>query len=241
MIRLPIPGSDDGNWGNLLNDFLLIEHNGDGSLKATGSLASKADEAAVVHNSGNESVSGIKTFISSPIVPSPTSASQATSKTYVDTATASKATKPIVRQAYITSGDITLVSSAGAWLPVSGLEIQLPAAVGDWVELSLGAMLQSSGTDFFDLAVLQGSTIVRRSSTGTSSGTSGDEGDVTIYPNPQNFRTTGTLFAFQVTSNDLDMGNVRFVVIAKGTGGGKIFASAQYPFRWRAINLGSVN
>ncbi len=31
--RLPIPGSDDGTWGQLLNDFLLIEHAADGSLK----------------------------------------------------------------------------------------------------------------------------------------------------------------------------------------------------------------
>ncbi|MEJ0073519.1 MAG: glycosyl hydrolase family 28-related protein [Candidatus Saccharibacteria bacterium] len=31
--RLPIPGSDDGTWGNILNDFLDVEHNTDGSLK----------------------------------------------------------------------------------------------------------------------------------------------------------------------------------------------------------------
>src|SRR5579859_3830704 len=33
MSRLPIPGSDDGTWGNILNDFLDVEHNADGSLK----------------------------------------------------------------------------------------------------------------------------------------------------------------------------------------------------------------
>jgi hypothetical protein len=33
MARLPIPGSDTGSWGNILNDFLLEEHNPDGSLK----------------------------------------------------------------------------------------------------------------------------------------------------------------------------------------------------------------
>ncbi len=31
--RLPIPGSDDGTWGSLLNDFLEVEHSNDGSLK----------------------------------------------------------------------------------------------------------------------------------------------------------------------------------------------------------------
>jgi len=39
--RLPVPGSDDNQWGNILNDFLAVEHNSDGSLKAGGSLAAK--------------------------------------------------------------------------------------------------------------------------------------------------------------------------------------------------------
>lgn len=33
MSRLPSPGSDNGIWGDVLNDFLLVEHNSDGSLK----------------------------------------------------------------------------------------------------------------------------------------------------------------------------------------------------------------
>jgi hypothetical protein len=49
MTRLPTPGSDNGTWGNVLNDFLSVEHNADGTLKASGSLAVKADDAAVVH------------------------------------------------------------------------------------------------------------------------------------------------------------------------------------------------
>lgn len=31
--RLPTPGADDGIWGDLLNNFLAVEHNADGSLK----------------------------------------------------------------------------------------------------------------------------------------------------------------------------------------------------------------
>jgi hypothetical protein len=41
MTRLPIPGSDDGAWGTLLNDFLSVELNGDGTLKSSGSLGTK--------------------------------------------------------------------------------------------------------------------------------------------------------------------------------------------------------
>ena len=36
MSRLPVPGSDDDVWGTILNDFLLITHNSDGSLKQIG-------------------------------------------------------------------------------------------------------------------------------------------------------------------------------------------------------------
>jgi hypothetical protein len=33
MARLPQPGGDSGTWGDILNDFLDVEHNPDGSLK----------------------------------------------------------------------------------------------------------------------------------------------------------------------------------------------------------------
>jgi len=41
MARLPEPHKDANIWGNLLNDFLRVEHNNDGTLKASGSLATK--------------------------------------------------------------------------------------------------------------------------------------------------------------------------------------------------------
>jgi hypothetical protein len=33
MARLPTPGSDDGVWGTVLNDYLSVGHNTDGTLK----------------------------------------------------------------------------------------------------------------------------------------------------------------------------------------------------------------
>lgn len=33
MSRLPTPGGDDGTWGDILNDFLGVSHNADGTLK----------------------------------------------------------------------------------------------------------------------------------------------------------------------------------------------------------------
>ncbi|HSW65618.1 MAG TPA: hypothetical protein VLI54_00575 [Bacillota bacterium] len=88
MVRLPTPGSDDGTWGNILNTFLSVEHAADGTLKPSGSLAAKADDTAVVHTTGAEAVGGVKTFSASPVVPAPSSGTQAANKTYVDNATA---------------------------------------------------------------------------------------------------------------------------------------------------------
>lgn len=31
MARLPVPGADAGTWGDILNDFLLRQHNADGT------------------------------------------------------------------------------------------------------------------------------------------------------------------------------------------------------------------
>ncbi|HUC89997.1 MAG TPA: hypothetical protein VMR45_04300 [Patescibacteria group bacterium] len=48
MSRLPKPGSDDDIWGELLNDYLKIEHNTDGSLKNVArpsDLDSKVDKS----------------------------------------------------------------------------------------------------------------------------------------------------------------------------------------------------
>lgn len=91
MARLPTPGQDSGAWGTILNDYLSVEHNPDGTLKAGGTIAGKADDTTVVHNSGAETVNGVKTFSSSPIVPTPTIATQAANKQYVDSTVAAGA------------------------------------------------------------------------------------------------------------------------------------------------------
>ena len=38
MSRLPIPGGDDDIWGDVLNSFLSVEHNADGTLKRAGAI-----------------------------------------------------------------------------------------------------------------------------------------------------------------------------------------------------------
>lgn len=48
MARLPNPGSDDGNWGSILNDYLLVSHNAAGAL-----TSSSGAELAVNKNQAN--------------------------------------------------------------------------------------------------------------------------------------------------------------------------------------------
>ncbi len=68
MARLPIPDSDDGVWGNVLNDFLNQAHNSDGRLKSSSVAA--AGQSSFVDLSTNQIISGTKTFSAAPVVPS---------------------------------------------------------------------------------------------------------------------------------------------------------------------------
>ena len=46
MARLPVPGSDDGQWGAILNDFLEVAHNNDGTLSSASVAAAGAESTA---------------------------------------------------------------------------------------------------------------------------------------------------------------------------------------------------
>lgn len=75
MSRLPIPGEDKGNWGDILNDFLTQSLSSDGSLKPvaintvnglTSTLAAKADAS----NLATVAVSGSYTdLVNKPSIP----------------------------------------------------------------------------------------------------------------------------------------------------------------------------
>jgi hypothetical protein len=46
MSRLPIPGGDNNSWGDILNDFLAVEHNTDGTLKKASLITQAQSDAA---------------------------------------------------------------------------------------------------------------------------------------------------------------------------------------------------
>ena len=51
MARLPVPGNDEGTWGEVLNDFLLASHDSDGVLKPGSVGAAQLQSNAVTNNS----------------------------------------------------------------------------------------------------------------------------------------------------------------------------------------------
>jgi hypothetical protein len=76
MTRLPTPGGDDNTWGDILNDFLEVEHNADGTLKKASDIAdakSKADSAVQKVNSKAPDVSGNVILVASDVSAIPTS------------------------------------------------------------------------------------------------------------------------------------------------------------------------
>ena len=83
MSRLPTTGGDTDIWGDVLNDYLSVSLDTDGTIRPS-ALAGKANDSAIVHNSGNETIAGIKNFSSSPMVPTPSTGTDAANKSYVD-------------------------------------------------------------------------------------------------------------------------------------------------------------
>lgn len=69
MARLPTPGSDENTWGDVLNDFLSQSLN----IADTTSVHGISDTADIVMTTGSQTITGAKTFTSSPVVPNPTS------------------------------------------------------------------------------------------------------------------------------------------------------------------------
>ncbi|HUD20955.1 MAG TPA: hypothetical protein VMQ44_02725 [Candidatus Saccharimonadales bacterium] len=66
MSRLPTPGGDDGTWGSILNDYLSVELNTDGTLKKAGDITtakSTADTAKTTADTANSTANTAQTAI----------------------------------------------------------------------------------------------------------------------------------------------------------------------------------
>lgn len=63
MPRLPLPGGDAGNWGEILNDFLRQEHNDDGTLKRVPETPDGAQAKIDAHAANTTTAHGIDTRV----------------------------------------------------------------------------------------------------------------------------------------------------------------------------------
>ena len=169
-------------------------------------LATKADDDAVVHLAGTETISGTKTFAAAPSVPAPTSAGQVANKGYVDSSVANVGAGTYLPTAGGTmTGPITLPANPAA---------PLQAATKQYVDTGLAAKadlvsgLVPAGELGTGLAVT-GSCLLGNGSSATwgACGAGGGTGNVSTTPtaNQNIAQPAGTEFS----SNNF--GNVRYV------------------------------
>ena len=64
MARLPTPGQDEGTWGDVLNDFLQVSHNIDGSLDGTALTDALPASSVDTTNLQNNAVTNAKLDVS---------------------------------------------------------------------------------------------------------------------------------------------------------------------------------
>jgi hypothetical protein len=89
MTRLPTPGGDNDTWGNILNDFLGVEHNPDGTLKKATDIAqakATANQALTAAQSATSALAGKANTVDIPTAPADIGAQPA--GTYVESVVA---------------------------------------------------------------------------------------------------------------------------------------------------------
>ena|GEM_PF-1019092 len=141
MSRLPTPGGDNDVWGDLLNDFLGVEHNADGSLK---NVARPADLVPKLNKAGDTMTGPLN------LAADPSTNLQAATKHYVDSISfagapdATTSSKGIIQL----TGDLAGTAAAPTVPGLAGKEAAVTAGTsaqyyrGDktWQTLNKGAV-----------------------------------------------------------------------------------------------------
>jgi hypothetical protein len=106
-------------------------------------VATKATDTAVVHLAGAETITGVKTFNASPIVPTPTTSTQVTNKQYVDNYISGLSTTYVALSGSTMRGALLLNADPMAALEAATkqyVDVKIAADLTNYVAKSGGAM-----------------------------------------------------------------------------------------------------
>jgi hypothetical protein len=190
MTRLPIPGSDNGQWGQILNDYLEVEHNTDGTLKKASDITQAAADAGTALSTAQSAQTAANTAISGlagkvDLTPNNTTGTGAaiyktTKPWYGDMFTVGNGPGSIGFPGTPTNAPATTVGAGGVTLPLSNGTLP----VADTAQLS------STGGSF----TLGGHTIVYTGRS-TNSGAGNATGCYTL-PSATGTYATGTALSY---------------------------------------------
>jgi hypothetical protein len=139
---------------------------------------------------------------------------------------------------YITTGDVTPQTTASWAVMTSSPTFSIAAVEGDVVTVDWTALIDPVSAMFLDLCVIVSGAVTKYAATGTSS--NGVEGDPGLYPDVPAFHPSrGYGMTVTCASGDLSGGNITFgFAVINPNGGGKLYASTNYPLRYRIVNYG---
>lgn len=133
MARLPVPGGDDGTWGDVLNDFLDESHNLDGSLKSS-SVSSAMPDASGSTKGKIQLAGDLGGTASNPTVPGLASRITASSSDTLTNKTITASSNNVAANSLKTTGSSVDVAAASA--PASGQFLRASnSTTAAWVAL----------------------------------------------------------------------------------------------------------
>jgi hypothetical protein len=146
---------------------------------------------------------------------------------------------PVISSGYVTTGNVSAQTTATFAALTGGPTVSVSAAVGERLAFSWSGLRSTVPLLFWDTCVLAAGSPVRYASSGT--GTAAFEGDPGMYPDSAFRPTGGGTMDLVVEAGDLSGGTVTFgVALINPAGGGTLYASSQYPWRYRVINYGGA-
>ena len=160
MPRLPTPGGDDGTWGEILNDFLDVEHNTDGTLKKAGDISTALSDAQAAQTTANSAQSTASSAVQS--VNGKTGSSVTLAAGDISAAQALVATALKTTAYNAAAGDFVPVDASGGSVTVT-----LPTTPADKTRIGV-KLIAVSGTNTVTIARGGSSDVFNKAGGGTS-------------------------------------------------------------------------